>query len=212
MFLWTDNQLNIRVLPPKSLLNLIEYRQINTYWMNVQKKVWKKKNSTSSFFLNPSSCCEHLQHFELPLKNSLPLPFSLSLYKEFQILLHRSTDPGGKVISIGATKGHSVGNGAWCHHQPCKETVVDGWGRGRSVLRIARADLADPRKRDVSIVLQKPVEHVLRPFQLTRDTRMAGDENGSRERERERGRKRVEEGWEKLCLMARITHRRSPYS
>lgn len=54
------------------------------------------------------------------------------------------------------------------------------------MLRIARADLADPRKRDVSIVLQKPVEHVLRPFQLMRDTRMAGDENGSRERERER--------------------------
>lgn len=63
-----------------------------------------------------------------------------------------------------------------------------GWG-GRSVLRIARADLAGPRKRDVFTVLQKPVEHVLRPFQLARDTRM-GDENGSRERGRERGSER----------------------
>lgn len=72
-----------------------------------------------------------------------------------------------------------MGNGAWRDQQPCKETVVGG----RSVLRIARADLADPRKQDVPIVLQKPVEHVLGPFQLAPSETL-----GWKRVERERGR------------------------
>lgn len=51
--------------------------------MNIQRR-FERKNSTSSFFLNPPSCREeeHLQYFELPLKTSLSFSFS----KEFQIL------------------------------------------------------------------------------------------------------------------------------
>lgn len=71
------------------------------------------------------------------------------------------------------------------------------------MLRIARADLAGPRSKFPNA---KTMEHVVvGPFQLER-RRDAGKRGMEK---RERG---SEEETRKLCLMAWITHRRSPDS